>query len=146
MRKFSKPCLLAQSRGGLELYNWAIDHPQSVGCIAGIFPVADIAKYPGVKRASPAYHLKPSQLAASLARYNPIDRLEVLAKAHVPILHLHGDGDTLVPLADHSVVVKKRYDDLGGEMQLIVVPGQGHTLWPGYSLEPEFDRICYQTC
>ena len=31
-RGFSrKPCLLARSRGGLMLYNWAAEHPESVG-------------------------------------------------------------------------------------------------------------------
>lgn len=30
------PCLLARSRGGLMLYNWAAEHPSSVACVAGI--------------------------------------------------------------------------------------------------------------
>ena len=34
-RGFSrKPALLARSRGGLMLYNWAVENPGSVGCIA----------------------------------------------------------------------------------------------------------------
>ena len=36
-RGFSRnPCLLARSRGGLMLYNWAAEHPESVAGIAGI--------------------------------------------------------------------------------------------------------------
>jgi hypothetical protein len=35
-----KPCLLARSRGGLMLYSWAVEHPQSVGGVAGIYPVS----------------------------------------------------------------------------------------------------------
>ena len=42
-RGFSrKPCLLARSRGGLMLYNWAAEHPDSVGGIAGIYPVCNL--------------------------------------------------------------------------------------------------------
>ena len=43
-----KPVLLARSRGGLMLYNWAVEHPESVGGIAGIYPVCNIASYPGI--------------------------------------------------------------------------------------------------
>ena len=48
-RKFNrKPCLLARSRGGLMLYSWAAEHPQSVAGIAGIYPVCNLASYPGI--------------------------------------------------------------------------------------------------
>src|SRR5690606_24662202 len=43
-------CLLAQSRGGLNHYNFAADHPEWVRCIAGIFPVGDLRSYPGLDR------------------------------------------------------------------------------------------------
>ena len=37
-----KPCLLPQSRGGLMLYNWAVENPGRVSCIAGIYTVCDL--------------------------------------------------------------------------------------------------------
>src|SRR5438445_653198 len=37
-----KTSLLARSRGGLMLYNWAAEHPSSVACIAGIYPVCNL--------------------------------------------------------------------------------------------------------
>ena len=46
------PCLLARSRGGLMLYNWAVEHPSSVACVAGIYPVCNLSRYPGIKNAS----------------------------------------------------------------------------------------------
>ena len=46
-----KPCLLARSRGGLMLYNWAAEHPDSVGCIAGIYPVCNLRSWPGLNQA-----------------------------------------------------------------------------------------------
>jgi hypothetical protein len=132
-RRFSeKPCLLARSRGGLMLYNWAAEHPQAVSGIAGIYPVCNLASYPGLDRACGAYELTAEQLRAELHKHNPIDRLAVLAKAQVPIFHLHGDKDDVVPLQDNSALVAERYRELGGEMELEVVAGQGHNMWPGW--------------
>ena len=48
----NKPVLLARSRGGLMLYSWAIEHPDAVGGIAGIYPVCNLASYPGIARAA----------------------------------------------------------------------------------------------
>jgi pimeloyl-ACP methyl ester carboxylesterase len=127
-----KACLLARSRGGLMLYNWAAENPRSVACIAGIYPVCNLSSFPGLARACGAYEMTEEQLAASLTQHNPIDRLAPLAKAKVPIFHIHGDKDTLVPLEKNSAIVKDRYDELGGPITLEVVKGQGHNLWPGW--------------
>jgi hypothetical protein len=129
-----KASLLARSRGGLMLYNWAAENPDSVACIAGIYPVCNLISYPGLKRACGAYGMTEDQLAAKLAEHNPIDRLAPLAKAQVPIFHIHGDQDGTVPLEENSAELKKRYDQLGGAMTLEVVKGQGHDLWPGWFL------------
>ena len=71
-------------------------------------------------------------LEAQLAKHNPIDRLAPLAKAKVPIFHIHGDMDRVVPLDKNSAIVKQRYDALGGPMTLEVVKGQGHNMWIGW--------------
>ena len=125
-------CLLARSRGGLMLYNWAAENPASVACIAGIYPVSNLSSYPGLGRACAAYGMTEVQLSEKLTEYNPIDRLAPLARAKVPIFHIHGDSDTVVPLDKNSGELKKRYDKLGGEMTLEIVKGQGHNLWPGW--------------
>ena len=127
-----RACLLARSRGGLMLYNWAAENPGSVACIAGIYPVCNLSSYPGLGRACGAYDMTEEQLAAKLAEHNPIDRLALLAEAKVPIFHIHGDRDTAVPLDENSSEVRKRYVKLGGEMTLEVVAGQGHNMWPGW--------------
>jgi len=125
-------CLLARSRGGLMLYCWAAENPEKVRCITGIYPVCNIASYPGLKRACGAYGLTVEKLEAELAKHNPIDRLAALAKAKVPIFHIHGDKDRVVPLDKNSVIIKERYDQLGGPMILEVVKGQGHNMWNGW--------------
>ena len=125
-------CLLARSRGGLMLYSWAAEHPGSVACIAGIYPVCDLNSYPGLERAAGAYGMTAEQLAEQLPRYNPIDRLEPLARAGAPIFHIHGDSDNVVPLHENSGELQRRYEALGGTMTLEVVAGQGHNMWSGW--------------
>lgn len=127
-----KGCLLARSRGGLMLYNWAVENPMSVACIAGIYPVCNLSSYPGLERACEDYELTEEILANQLARHNPIDRLSSLAKAGVHILHIHGDSDKVVPLEQNSGELYHRYLRLGGKMQLIIPEGQGHNMWSGF--------------
>jgi hypothetical protein len=126
------PCLLARSRGGLMLYNWAVEHPSWVACIAGIYPVCNLCSYPGIEKACGAYGMTAEQLAAQLAEHNPIDRLKPLAKARVPIYHIHGDSDTLVPITQNSGELAQRYQQFGGEITLNVIKGQGHNMWAGW--------------
>ena len=128
----TKACLLARSRGGLMLYNWAVEHPSSVACMAGIYPVCNLNTYPGLKNACAAYGMTEEQFMSKMADHNPIDRIEPLAKAHVPIYHIHGDSDTVVPLDKNSGELAERYRRLGGVMTLNVVKGQGHNMWPGW--------------
>lgn len=127
-----KACLLARSRGGLMLYNWAVENPNSVACIAGIYPVCSLSSYPGLARAKGAYKMTEEELLKNLAMHNPIERLAPLAKAKVPIFHIHGDVDKVVPLEKNSGIVKERYTKMGGEMILEIPKGQGHNMWKGF--------------
>ena len=132
-RGFStKPILLGRSRGGLMTLSWAEENADKTAGFAGIYPVCNIVSYPGVDKASGAYHMTGEELSGQLAEHNPIDRLEALAKAGVPLFAIHGDNDVLVPLEKNSGEMKKRYEALGGHMQLIIPPGQGHNMWEGF--------------
>ena len=127
-----KPCLLARSRGGLMLYSWAADNPEKVGGVAGIYPVCNIASYPGLDRACGAFGMTAAELKANLKKFNPIDRLERLAKAKVPILHLQGDSDKVVPLEANSKILATRYLEFSGPAEVVVIEGQGHNMWDGW--------------
>jgi hypothetical protein len=72
----AKPVLLGRSRGGLMTLSWAAANPGKVGGFAGIYPVCDLASYPGVERAAGAFGLKPDELKAKLKDFNPVDRLD----------------------------------------------------------------------
>jgi len=127
-----KPCLLPQSRGGLMHYNWASQNAERVACIAGIFPVCDLKSYPGLDKACEAYGISEDELARGLPQHNPVDRLAPLAEGGVPILHVHGDNDSVVPLERNSGELLRRYTQLGGQMEVLVVSGRGHDFLPEF--------------
>jgi hypothetical protein len=130
----AKPCLLARSRGGLMASSWAALHPECVAGLAGIYPVFDFRTYPGIDKAAPAYGLAPDQLAARAAELNPIERIDALAKAQVPVFIIHGDVDQVVPLAANSAELARRYAAAGqaDAVQLVIVKDQGHNYWQGF--------------
>lgn len=129
-----KPALLGRSRGGLWATAWAIAHPELTAGVGGIYPVYDWRTYPGVAKAAPAYGLTAEALAAKAADLNPIERIDVAAKAGVPFCIIHGDEDKLVPLEPNSARLKSRYEAAGkGDLvTLIVAKGQGHNFWEGF--------------
>ncbi len=127
-----RACLLARSRGGLMLYNWAAGQPEAVAGIAGIYPVCSLESYPGLARACGAYAMTEAELRSALPEHDPIARLAPLAALRVPIFHIHGDRDDVVPLEQNSAELQRRYAALGGAMQLETVAGRGHDMWRGW--------------
>jgi pimeloyl-ACP methyl ester carboxylesterase len=122
----AKACLLGQSRGGLYAYNWAAENSSSVRCIGGIYPVCNLRIAAVQDQVCEAYGLPLKQLLEQGVQHNPLDRLAPLAKAGVPVFHVHGDVDKIVPLEDHSAELVRRYRRLGGGAELLVIPGKGH--------------------
>jgi dienelactone hydrolase len=134
----AKACLLPQSRGGLMHYNWAVEHPERVQCVGAIYPVTDIRTWVGVaKIAELGYGLPAQTLLAHMDQYNPIDRLAPLAAQHVPILHIHGDQDSVVPAEENTLEFARRYRALGGEIEVVTIPGQGHNSEPVFFQSPQ---------
>jgi pimeloyl-ACP methyl ester carboxylesterase len=147
-----RPALTAISRGALIAYNWAAAHPDHVACIFADIPVCDFKSWPGGYGRGPgdadewrqclqAYGLD----SASARRFagNPVDTLEPLARAGVPLLHAHARADPLVPFDENTGLVADRYRTLGGEITVIEKPGASHA--PGVDPpEPviEFLRRC----
>jgi len=124
----TKPVLLGRSRGGLMLYNWAAEHADCVGGIAGIYTVGNLASWPGLQHAAPAYEMTADELKENLTKHNPVDRLAPLAKSKVPIFHLHGDNDKVVPLEANAGLLVERYKKLDGPATLEIIKGGGHDM------------------
>ena len=130
----TRPAVLGRSRGGLWASAWAIAHPEWTAGIGGIYPVYDWRSYPGIEKAAPAYGLTAVQLTDRAAELCPIERINRLAEANVPVCIIHGDEDTVVPLEANSGELNRRYQAAGkgGLVQLIVAEGQGHSFWEGF--------------
>ncbi len=131
-----KAALVGLSRGGLYCMNWAIANPDKVSCIYNDAAVCDFKSWPGGKgtgkgsasewkRVLQVYGFKTEQEAVEY-RGNPVDNLEPLAKAKIPLLHVFGDADQVVPWEENTGLVATRYKQLGGKIQLIRKPGVGH--------------------
>ncbi|MCA9141074.1 MAG: prolyl oligopeptidase family serine peptidase [Planctomycetales bacterium] len=136
----SRPVLEGMSRGGLIIFNWAKANPDKVRCIYGDAPVCDIKSWPGGKgkgkgsaeawrQCLDAYGLTDTEVMDSdspRSRCNPIDSLQDLATAGVPILCVVGDADDVVPVDENTAILEERYRELGGPIQVIHKPGIGH--------------------
>ena len=114
------------------LYNWAAENSDKLGGVAGIYPVCNIESYPGIARAAGAYDMTPENLKEALPRNNPIERLKHLAEARVPIFHIQGDSDKVVPHEKNTALLIQRYRALGGPAEFELIKGQGHNMWRGW--------------
>ena len=125
-----KVALEGFSRGGLFAFNWAARNPDHVSCIYADAPVCDFKSWPAKhseenwERCKKVYGLTEEQ--AQKYRFNPVDNLAPLAKAKIPLLHVCGDADDVVPINENTLVVKERYEKLGGPIKVIVKPGVNH--------------------
>lgn len=133
---FSRKAVLeGMSRGGLIIFNWAVKNPDKVHCIYADAPVCDIRSWPGGKGSGKgskndwdqclkAYGMTEGE--ALEYRNGPIDNLHVLAKVNIPLIHVVGDDDNVVPVSENTELVEKRYKELGGEIVVIHKKGVGH--------------------
>lgn len=55
-----------------------------------------------------------------------------------PLLLVHGDSDKTVPL-QQSEILKKKYEETGLKVKLIVQPGGGHSYWDG--IEKQYQDV-----
>lgn len=125
-----KVSLEGVSRGGLFVYNWAKNNPDKVNCIYAESPVCDFKSWPagfgeGIGGEKDWEQLKKvygfnSDEEAKAYLNNPIDNLDALAKAKVPIFHMIGLHDRVVPANENTLVLVNRYLKMGG--QATVVP------------------------
>ena len=118
-----KVALEGVSRGGLYVYGWAKRNPEKVSCIYTEAPVCDFKSWPGGKGKSKGDEKSWKELlnvygfteAQALAyQDNPIEHLEGLAAYKVPILHIIGLKDKLVPPDENTFPLVERYQKLGG--------------------------------
>ncbi|MBR7139677.1 MAG: alpha/beta hydrolase [Lentisphaeria bacterium] len=134
---FSKrPIMLGLSRGGLYIYNYAVRHPENVSCLYADNPVCDFKSWPGGKGKGEGskkdweklfkdYGFASEQEALEYTG-NPVDNLEILARHNVKLIHAARTEDTVVPIAENTDIVEKRYRELGGFIKVFRHPGGHH--------------------
>ena len=127
--------LEGMSRGGLIIYNWAAANPEKVAAIYADAPVMDFKSWPGGKGSGKgaaggwraclqAYGFTEAEALAYQG--NPLDNLTPLAKAGIPIIHVVGDTDDIVPVAENTAIAEGRYKELGGVFEVVHKPDVGH--------------------
>ena len=113
----SKVALEGVSRGGLFIYNWALANPDKVSCIYADTPVCDFKSWPAGKGKSPgakaswknclkAYGMTEKEALAY--PNNPVDRIQVIAKAGIPVLHIVSENDQVVPPDENTYLMFSR--------------------------------------
>lgn len=133
---FSKTLSMGSiSRETLALFRWASANPDKVECIYVDNGVCNLKSWPGGKQV-PGCDSKgsgdpvswtllknsygfASDEEALAAKVSPIDLLEPLAEAGIPILMGCGTVDIVVPYEENGAVMKERYEKLGGSIHII---------------------------
>ena len=118
--------LEGMSRGGLIIYNWAAANPEKVAAIYADAPVLDFKSWPSINPTIlKVYGFKNEQEAKAYQK-NPVDNLAPLAKAGIPIIHVVGMADTVVPVHENTQIAEERYQKMGGTFKVIRKEGVGH--------------------
>ncbi len=127
-----KVALEGVSRGGLYVYGWAKRNPEKVSCIYAEAPVCDPKSWPGGKgkgKGAPKEWNEWLQLyglneeTASEFEDIPLNGLAGLAGFRVPILHVIGLNDKIVPVAENTYKLVENYIRLGGPATVIPMTG-----------------------
>lgn len=141
-----KVVLEGMSRGGLIVYNWAARNPKKVACIYADAPVMDLKSWPmgngkgagskaDTKNMLKAYHFKSREEALTW-KGNPLDHARALAKAKIPILHVVGDADQVVPVQENTTPFETLMAQYNHPIKVIHKPGVDHHPHSLYNPEP----------
>lgn len=130
-----KVVLEGMSRGGLIVYNWAAQNTKKVFSIYADAPVCDIKSWPGGlyagagspsdwKKCLEAYGLDSASVVdfKGIPIYNSIK----VAKARIPVIHVYGDSDEVVPYEENTALLAEQFRKAGGTIALIPKEGIGH--------------------
>ncbi|OYW77228.1 MAG: hypothetical protein B7Z37_05200 [Verrucomicrobia bacterium 12-59-8] len=131
----SKPILLGQSRGGMMTLAWAFRHPDKARAWVGIYPVCNLASWPlknSKAQTLADFAMPEAELVANLSEFNPVDHLQGLLANKVPMFVVHGDSDVVVPYELNTGLLKERYRAGGGQINVKVIPGEGHKVGPSF--------------
>lgn len=132
--ELAKKCsLYGISRAGLSVYRWAIKHPERVASIYCEGPVLDFKTWPMAWAPSAAnwvelkqYYGFASDSDALTYKGNPIDNLNIIAAAKIPIRHVISLTDEhdvkIVPNETNTLKAQQYLKTKGHDIDIVVVP------------------------
>jgi lysophospholipase L1-like esterase len=133
-----RPALEAVSRGGLHAYRYAARHPDRIACIYADTPVMDLKSWPlgwpgarqEVAAALTSYGF-PDEAELRGYRGNPLDLLQPIARAKIPLRHVISLNDRVVPPEHNTLEAQRRLRQLDHDLELVTVQegtpqSQGH--------------------
>jgi hypothetical protein len=112
-----KPVLEGTGTAAGEAYAWAIENPDKVACIVSRNPA----------------------LRSLMSKTSPLENLDPLAKAGVPLLHLCDNTDPW--FNEQTKIVEQRYRGLGGEITVIVSANDARSPLPPATLARAVDFV-----
>ncbi|QZT38298.1 SGNH/GDSL hydrolase family protein [Halosquirtibacter xylanolyticus] len=135
----AKTSLEAVSRGGLFVYNWAKNNVDKVNSIYAEAPVCDFKSWPlgqgkgkGHKetweKLKKEYGFK-NDTEALAYKDIPLNGIEELASAKIPILHMIGLNDRVVPPTENTFLLVDKYIKHGGPATIIPCTKGKQDLW-----------------
>jgi hexosaminidase len=145
---FSEKVILeGMSRGGLIIYNWATENPDKVSAIYADAPVLNCLSWPGGKKLKTedwrletlngkgseadwerflkAYELKGRDFSKART-VSPISKAKEIAESGIPLIHVIGEADDVVPPAENTDLFENEILKYGGKIKVIRKPGVGH--------------------
>lgn len=123
-----RAALIGLSLGGLYSYRWASENPAKVAVIYADAPVCDFKAWPRGsslwEKFKTAYGFTDEQLTNY--KGGPVDALAPLAAAQIPVIHVVGLSDDVVPVSTNTDLLEARYKQLGGTIKVLRRPYVGH--------------------
>ena len=128
----SRTVLMGASAGGLSVLSAANRHAGIAACVVTSFPVVDLdLLLQGDDPFEGHYnHVLVGDITASPS-------MDVHHLRDVPVLSFHGDIDELV-VPDHSRRLHAAVERAGGEVRVVLMPGEGHGFRDRANIEREF--------
>lgn len=135
---FSKKAVLeGMSRGGLIVYNWAIANPDKVACVYADAPVMDLTSWPGglgrgvgskddTDAMMKVYGFDTVNQLKAYSSKHMADMVKAVVDAHIPVIHVVGDADEVVPYAENTRLFEDEMARYGRPITVIHKPGVGH--------------------
>ena len=121
-----KGAFIGMSLGGLYSFRYANAHPEGVSCIYADAPVCDLTYKTTEELTAKRYAAYHTDSDEVLKKASPINNLENIAKADIPILMLLGFADNVIDPLTHGMILLERFTALGGRSELVKRQLYGH--------------------